>query len=149
MERTKKILMTLFWALILIALLIVICYELVLFLPGDFQQYEQANFTATMVMELLTVVLIPSSLYLFQAKPIHNSLIATPAPSLLRWGTLRLLMLGVPMVVNTLFYYWFANVSFGYMAIICLLCFFFIVPTRARCEQETREREEEQSLENE
>jgi hypothetical protein len=48
----------------------------------------------------------------------------------------RLLMLCVPMVLNTVLYYMFMNVAFGYMGIILFLCLFFIVPTRERCMSE-------------
>ena len=45
-------------------------------------------------------------------------------------------MLTVPMVVNTLLYYLFMNVAFGYLAIILALCIFFVFPSMSRCEAE-------------
>ena len=61
---------------------------------------------------------------------------------LTKWGVIRLSMLCFPMLVNTLFYYLFMNVAFGYMGIILFLCLFFIVPTTDRCIEETTLKEE-------
>ena len=47
-----------------------------------------------------------------------------------------MLMLCLPMVANTLLYYIYMNVAFGYMAIILLLSLCFVLPTMARCEAE-------------
>ena len=51
----------------------------------------------------------------------------------------RLLMLCVPMIVNTVLYYVFMNVAFGYMGIILFLCLFFVMPTMDRCLSEIKE----------
>ena len=38
------------------------------------------------------------------------------------------------MIANTLFYYLFGlNVTFGYMAIILLLCLLLVYPSKRRC----------------
>ena len=58
---------------------------------------------------------------------------------MLMWGMLRLLVLEVPMVVNTYLYYMFMNPTFGYLAIILLLCLPFVMPTVGRCIDETTE----------
>ena len=47
-------------------------------------------------------------------------------------------LLADPMLINTLLYYVFMNVAFGYMAIIGLLSMVFVYPSKSRCEQETR-----------
>ena len=57
---------------------------------------------------------------------------------MLRWGTLRLAMLCVPMMLNTWLYYQFVNVAFGYMGIIGLLSLAFVYPTRTRYIQEMK-----------
>ena len=58
------------------------------------------------------------------------------AEALLRFGMTRLLALCLPMVINTILYYLYMNVAFGYLAIVLLLALTFIVPTKARCESE-------------
>ncbi len=60
---------------------------------------------------------------------------------MLKWGLLRLLILEVPMVVNTYLYYIYMNTTFGYLAIILLLCLPFVMPTESRCLAETSEEE--------
>ena len=55
----------------------------------------------------------------------------------------RLLILEAPMVVNTLLYYIYMNATYGYLAIILLLCLPFVFPTENRCIAETTEEEEE------
>lgn len=59
--------------------------------------------------------------------------------AMLRWGTLRLAMLCVPMMLNTWLYYQFVNVAFGYMGIIGFVesCF-CLPPTRTRYIQEMK-----------
>ena len=56
---------------------------------------------------------------------------------MMKWGTIRLLILEVPMLVNTLLYYIYMNTTFGYMAIILLLCLPFVFPSLNRCLAET------------
>ena len=48
----------------------------------------------------------------------------------------RLEMILLPMLANVVFYYLFMNVAFGYMGIILFLSACFILPTKARCEEE-------------
>ena len=45
-------------------------------------------------------------------------------------------MILLPMLANVVFYYLFMNVAFGYMGIILFLSACFILPTKARCEDE-------------
>ena len=43
----------------------------------------------------------------------------------------------VGMVVSTILYYLFLNVSFGYLAIILLISMVFVYPSLERCVSET------------
>lgn len=108
-------------------------------LPGG-----QLEFAFAMVMEIATICLIPLALRLFKFKKVAESL--KTVDGLRLWGTVRLAILCVPMVVNTLLYYLFMNVAFGYLAIILFLCLFFVMPTRQRCEAEMNT--ENKTLEN-
>ena len=56
-----------------------------------------------------------------------------------KWGMLRLLILEAPMVIDTLLYYIYMNTTFGYLAIILLLCLPFVFPSLNRCLAETSE----------
>ena len=85
-------------------------------------------------MELLTLCIIPMSLRLFKFGAVSRRLVS--AESLLKYGMVRMLMLCLPMLANTLLYYLYMNVAFGYMAIIVFLCLAFVLPTKTRCESE-------------
>ena len=88
-------------------------------------------------MELLTIAVIPAALYLFKIRKVKEALKAEPVAAMKKYGVMRLLMLGLPLVANTDLYYMSMNVAFGYMAIILLLVLPFVYPSKARCEEET------------
>ena len=46
-----------------------------------------------------------------------------------KWGIVSLLLLELPMVVNTLLYYMYMQTTYGYMAIILLLTLPFVYPS--------------------
>lgn len=139
MAKTQKRLMLLFIAFIAISLLLVAAYETNLLLPGDKAEALQTKFVVAVAMELSTIALIPLALYLFRIPLVKRRLTSGhPSDKLLVWGTVRMSMLGVPMVVNTFCYYRFGlEVSFGYMAIILFLCMFMVYPSMGRCVVET------------
>lgn len=128
-------------AFLLAALLIIVLFETGLAEPGGWFGSGNAVFVSAFVMEMITISFIPLALYLFKIRRIARYLTEDPAaaPSRLLWlGTLRMMMLCVPLVLNTLFYYLFGlSVSFGYMAIILFLCLFMIYPSLGRCLYET------------
>ena len=139
MAKTQKKLMALFAAAIVVALLLVVVYETNILLPGDKTGAATEKFVVAVVMELSTILLIPLALYLFRIPFVRRQLTSDrPAAKLMGWGSVRIAMLGVPMVVNTFCYYHFGlEVSFGYMAIILFLCMFMIYPSMGRCVAET------------
>ncbi len=92
------------------------------------------EFAAVVTMELLSICVIPVALRLFKWKAVARR-VATPE-GLLRMGMARLLMLCVPMLANTVLYYLYVNVAFGYLAIILFLCMAFVLPTKERCAAE-------------
>lgn len=137
MKKTQKILMTCFAVSILFCLVLVLLFETEQLSSGMMADNNATEFYVLGVMELTTICLIPFSLRLFKFKKIHERLLSGKAKSLLPWGLLRLVMLALPMMLNTVFYYLFLHVGFGYMAIIGFLCMMFVVPTMARCQSET------------
>jgi hypothetical protein len=58
---------------------------------------------------------------------------------MLKWGIIRLLILEVPMLIDTLLYYIYMNTTFGYLGIMLLLCLPFVFPSVGRCLAETSE----------
>ena len=148
MEAVSKYLKCVFFALIAFGLAAVL-FETGVITPGDCGGGGKVEFYVLTAMELLTVALIPLALYLFRIPYVHRQLIATSEPSLRKWGLFRMLMIGLPMVANTLYYYLFMSASFGYLAIICLISMVFIYPSLERCKQETSEEEPKEESQEE
>lgn len=142
MQKTRNILTIELVACIAVALLVIILFETGVIVPGIWHDCQSAVFVTAFVMELVTVCFIPLALYMFKIRKIHDLLAGDrdkAADELLFWGSLRMAMLCVPMILDTLFYYVFGlSVSFGYMAIIFFLCLFMVYPSMGRCLSETR-----------
>lgn len=138
MKHTQRLLMTIFLTAIALGLVIVTLFETDVLPCGIMTSEDKSTeFVAAFVMELLTICIIPVAMRLFRFKRIGARLIS--AEALKVWGMTRLLMLCVPMIVNTVLYYVFMNVAFGYMGIILFLCLFFVMPTMDRCLSEIKE----------
>lgn len=141
MQRTKNILTAELIAFVLASLCLVVLFETELFVPGAYDKEHSSCFLVVTIMELVSLCFIPLALYLFKFRRVHEALTsdgANSAKNLLFWGSMRIVMLCVPMLLNTLFYYIFGIVvSFGYMAIILLLCLFMVYPSMGRCISET------------
>jgi hypothetical protein len=137
MKKVHRILLTEYLICVGLSLIAVVLYENEVLLPGVAADRTSEQYVCQIIMELLTLAVIPSSLYLFKLKRVSAQLKADGARALKRWGSLRMLALGLPMVVNTLLYYRFMNVAFGYMGIVLFLSLFFVFPSKARCIMET------------
>lgn len=141
MKRTRNILMTEMLASIIISLAIVTFYETEILSPGTLECDTNTEFLTVSIMEIMTICMIPLALRLFKFKKISTILQNTQEYGLLRLGSLRMAMLCIPLIANTLLYYIFGfNVAFGYMGIICLVCLIFIYPSMSRCETETNKK---------
>lgn len=116
-----------------LSLLMIILFETDILAPGSCGGNMTAEFYTLMAAELITICVVPLALWMFRAKTIKQKLISGKEHSLLRFGILRLSLLVVPMVANTLLYYMFMLPSFGYMAIILFLSIFFVFPSMERC----------------
>ena len=140
-DKTRKILLIEFFGSCLITLLIIAVYELELILPGAWADVESSNMvTVQFLMQLLTLATIPLALFLFKIGYVHSDLHTDESHvsrKLLFWGSVRIMMLCVPMILNTFFYYAFGDsVSFFYLAVILALSLFFVFPNKKRCEHE-------------
>lgn len=138
MEKVRKILLIEFWLPVAISLLFIILFENEILLPGGYGDDKMADYYVAIVMELITICLIPIALRLFKFKKVRESLKDKNIDALKGWGSLRLTMLTLPMMLNTLLYYLFMNVAFGYMGIIGLLCLVFVYPSKTRCNSEVQ-----------
>ncbi|HCC87139.1 MAG TPA: hypothetical protein DEQ17_02590 [Prevotella sp.] len=136
MSNSRKLLLVEFWIPVFICFCVIILFENDLLLSGGWLENKVQEYYVAIVMELLTIMMIPLSLRLFKFGIVRRQLLLSPIHSLVTWGTLRLCMLAVPMMVNCWLYYMFMNVAFGYMGIICVLCLCFVYPSKARCQME-------------
>lgn len=142
MKKVSKQLMVLCISLIAVTLAIILLYELNVLESGVLTDSKQTEFVALAVMELTSLVAAFLGLRLFKFRKIHQELISRKETAMMQWGILRLLILEVPMVVNTYLYYMYMNPTFGYLAIILVLCLPFVWPGMGRCMAETTEEKE-------
>ena len=142
MKKISKQLTFIYVLLVVLALTIVVLYEFGALASGSLADSKQTEFVAMTIMELTTLVAAFLGLRLFKFPMIHADLVTRKEPAMLKWGILRLLVLEVPMVVNTYLYYMYMNPTFGYLAIILLLCLPFVFPSESRCIDETTEAEQ-------
>ena len=131
--------MAIFTLLVAVMISIIVLYESGVLEPGVLADSKQTEFLAMTGMELTSLAGAFLGLRLFKFQKIHDELVTMKEPALLKWGMLRLLILEVPMVSNTYLYYMYMNTTFGYLAIILLLCLPFVFPTQSRCIAETTE----------
>ena len=122
----EKYLRNLFWGTVAVPLLIATVYECDVLPTGVFAGNAQEEVLAVIIMELLTIVMIPLALRLFKAKDVERKVAEGDTLALRRWGALRILMITVPLLLNTIGYYLFMNTTFGYMALILLICLPFV-----------------------
>ncbi len=130
----------LFICSIAVALIIVLLYETEILLPGTLALNNRLCFVVATIMELLTIAIIPFALRLFKFRKVNSKLTeseTTRWENLLKYGSVRILLLAIPMIINVVCYYLFTLTAFAYMAIILFLCMFFVYPTVDKCIAET------------
>ena len=128
MNKTISLLRTVLIANVGVAVVIAALYELDILPSGMIAGRPQDEFLSTISMELITIVFIPVALRLFKTKDVEKRLEEGDIKAFRKWGLVRILMITVPLVLNTLLYYSFMNTTFGYMALILLICLPFIYP---------------------
>lgn len=139
MKRISKTLMLVYMAFVILSLAVIVLFESQLLESGILAQDPQSEFLLVALMELLSLGAAFLGLRLFKFKAVHQDLVSRQEPAMKKWGLVRILVLEVPMTVDTLLYYIYMNPTFGYLAIILLLCLPFIFPSLNRCLAETSE----------
>ena len=142
MRHVQKILMIQFYTIIAMVVLTVLFFESEVIVSGGLAGDTQSEFLFTAVMELVTLCFAFLSLRLFKFEKIRADLISRKEVALQKWGVTRLLLIEAPLVFNTLLYYLYMKPTFGYLAIILVLCLPFVYPTLNRCVAETSEESE-------
>ena len=139
MKKVSKQLMVFYIVQIVMALVIIVLFETGELPIGVMAADKQSEFVLTALMEILSLGAAFLGLRLFKFQAIHRDLVSRKEPAMWTWGMTRLLILQVPMVINTLLYYIYMNTTFGYLGIILLLCLPFVFPSLSRCLAETTE----------
>ena len=139
MKQISKKLMIVYVVLLAIAIGIIVLYETECLEAGVLATEEQSKFLFTTFMELGSLAAAFFGLRLFKFRAVRNDLVTRKEPAMMKWGLIRLLILELPMVADTLLYYIYMFTTFGYLAIILLLCLPFVFPTLNRCLAETSE----------
>ena len=148
MKQVRNILAGIFWGLLGISVLLAVLFECEVLPMGTLTVTVTGTETSTaatveflcrFTMEVVTLLGIWLSLRLFKFQRVHADLMARKEEALKKWGVLRLLLLEVPMLLNTILYYMYMQTTYGYMAIIAVLCLPFVFPTLSRCEGEVEE----------
>jgi hypothetical protein len=139
MKEVCKYLNIICLCLLAMAIALVLLFETDILPVGLMTYDKQSEFVLTFIMELLSLGAAFLGLRLFRFKTVHDDLIARTDVALFKWGSIRLFILEVPMVLDTLLYYFYMNTTFGYLGIMLLLCLPFVYPTLSRCEAEVCE----------
>jgi hypothetical protein len=141
MKRISKSLTLIYMLLAALTLIVIVLYETNILESGIMAEEKQSEFILTALMELVSLGAAFLGLRLFRFKAVHNDLVSRQEPAMMKWGTIRLLTLEVPMLADTLLYYIYMNTTFGYLAIMLLLCLPFVFPSLNRCLAETASEE--------
>ena len=139
MKKVSKQLMAFYTAQVALALVIIVLFETDVLPAGIKADDKQSDFVLTAIMELVSLGAAFLGLRLFKFKRIHDDLVRRKEIAMWKWGMARLIILGAPMVIDTLLYYIYMNTTFGYLGIMLLLCLPFVFPSLSRCLAETTE----------
>ena len=137
MKKVSQQLLACYTAQIVLALVIVVLFEQDMLPTGIMADDKQTDFLLTATMEIVSLGAAFLGLRLFKFEVVSKNLVERKEKAMWKWGITRLLILEAPMVINTLLYYIFMNTTFGYLAIILLLCLPFVYPSLNRCLAET------------
>ena len=149
MKKVQRLLLSILIATCILVVVMAVLFELDVLPCGILEPEKKTEYLVAIVLEITTICVIPLALRLFKFSKIHRSLVSGKERALARWGTLRLLLLCVPLVTNALCYWLFMSPTFAYMAIMLFICLLFIFPSMERCVVETTETAEPDKTEKE
>ena len=141
MKKTSVFLKSFLYVSVAVSLLLLAAKELGWMGTETWQLSIKTEFYINIVLELLTLCNIPLALRLFKWRPISAQLYNQKEKALLKWGTIRMALLCVPMVANTVFYTFTGKAAYFYMAVILFICLAFVYPSMARCVAEVTPQE--------
>ncbi len=143
MDRIRLILLTVFAVVIAGFLAVVALFETGVFSSDRLAAEARTEYVVRMVMELSALVCIPLALRLFRFDVVRRALRNAGGSALQKWGTVRILLLGIPTVLSIVCYYLFGQATYGYISLIFLISMVFVYPYKKVCENETANEEEQ------
>ena len=149
MKKVQRFLLAILITTCLLLVIMALLFETNVLPCGILEENKKTEFWAAIILEIVTICVIPLALWLFKMGKIHHALSKGKETVLLRWGSFRLLLLCIPLLANALCYWLFMAPTFAYMAIMLFISLFFIFPSMERCVVETTETVgKEDSLDN-
>lgn len=100
-----------FWALIALSAIMAILFETNILESGLWGGNDSVEFVVLTAVEILTVIIVPVALKM-------------------KRSLASICMICVPMAVYTLLYYMMLNTTFGYLALLMLVCTPFVKPLK-------------------
>lgn len=147
MKKVQRLLLGILIATCILVVVMAVLFEFDVLPSGILEPEKKTEYLVAIVLEIATICVIPLALRLFKFGKIHRSLVKGKEKALARWGTLRLLLLCVPLVANAICYWLFMSPTFAYMAIMLFICLLFIFPSMERCVVETTETVDTEKME--
>ncbi len=138
-NRTRKKALAVYSGTVGASLLTAVLFESGASEDGWLAVERQTEFVAATLMVLVTMGCIPLSLRLKHLKRAVRVMRRCGLRSEFSLFAVRILLLGVPMLADTLLYYAFVSPRFGYMAIILLLCLLSLYPSADKERKEDRQ----------
>ena len=142
--KTTTFLRSIYVAILVVAALIYMAYQMEWLRQGILAEPSTARLTMQYLSVGLTLVCIPLALKLLHFAGIRRRLVAEPR-HYTRWALTRLVLLALPLYLDAVLYFQLATPDYGrdatsgYLAFICLVALCFAWPTDERQENETSE----------
>lgn len=126
-----------FFTPLIITALMVIAFETDLITPAAYINPLSGTeeFVFLYLLEIITIIIVPIALKMMHASKIH-SLIHHNKSTYYHLALLRIAMIGIPMIVNTLMYYITMTTTYCYLTLILIAADMFIIPSAQRCANE-------------
>ncbi len=108
MKKTILLLRVAFLVPMAVCLVLIALFESGVLLPGGRAGQYVEEFYVLSAMELLAIIAVPAALYMFRIGAVKRRLVAGRENALLRLGLVRILMMALPMMADTLLYIYVA-----------------------------------------
>ena len=118
------------------AILLIIIFEVGLLPTGTRVYDSMSNYTCEMIGVFLTIISIPVALKLMSLGRIKR-LLSDYQDKYFTFSVVRISLLTVPLLYDTAFYYLLGeDATLGYLALMAVVAFLFIWPSRGKMEYE-------------